>query len=94
MITNVVYLLFSFVQDPAAYEDWRHYHFPTLSDVLSQFPSANPSASLLAAILSPLQPRFYSISSSPIAHPKRIHLTVAVVTYRTQGWYNNRRDLT
>ncbi|XP_045781881.1 nitric oxide synthase-like protein isoform X1 [Maniola jurtina] len=70
--------------DPAAYEDWRHYHFPTLPEVLTQFPSTKPRASLLAAILSPLQPRFYSISSSPIAHPKRLHLTVAVVTYRTQ----------
>ncbi|XP_053625637.1 nitric oxide synthase-like protein isoform X1 [Plodia interpunctella] len=70
--------------DPGAYEDWRHYHFPTLTEVLDQFPSAKPSASLLAALLSPLQPRFYSISSSPIAHPKRLHLTVAVVTYRTQ----------
>ncbi|XP_039746679.1 nitric oxide synthase-like protein isoform X1 [Pararge aegeria] len=70
--------------DPAAYEDWRHYNFPTLPEVLTQFSSARPSASLLAAILSPLQPRFYSISSSPIAHPKRLHLTVAVVTYRTQ----------
>ncbi|XP_026330054.1 nitric oxide synthase-like protein [Hyposmocoma kahamanoa] len=70
--------------DPGAYEDWRHFHFPTLPEVLDQFPSARPCASLLAALLSPLQPRFYSISSSPIAHPKRLHLTVAVVTYRTQ----------
>ncbi|KAJ0180348.1 hypothetical protein K1T71_003752 [Dendrolimus kikuchii] len=70
--------------DPGAYEDWRHYHFPTLAEVLDQFPSAKPSASLLCALLSPLQPRFYSISSSPLAHPKHLHLTVAVVTYRTQ----------
>ncbi|XP_063821545.1 nitric oxide synthase-like protein [Ostrinia nubilalis] len=70
--------------DPGAYEDWRHFHFPTLPEVLDQFQSARPSASLIAALLSPLQPRFYSISSSPIAHPKRLHLTVAVVTYRTQ----------
>ncbi|KOB72118.1 Nitric oxide synthase 2, partial [Operophtera brumata] len=70
--------------DPAAYEDWRHFLFPTLPEVLELFSSAKPSASLLAALLSPLQPRFYSISSSPIAHPKRLHLTVAVVTYRTQ----------
>ncbi|XP_013182279.1 PREDICTED: nitric oxide synthase-like protein [Papilio xuthus] len=70
--------------DPAAYEDWRHFRFPTLPEVLDQFPSAKPSASLLAALLSPLQPRFYSISSSPLAHPKKLHLTVAVVTYRTQ----------
>ncbi|KAG7307096.1 hypothetical protein JYU34_007233 [Plutella xylostella] len=70
--------------DPAAYEDWRLYNFPTLLEVLEQFPSARPSGSLLAALLSPLQPRFYSISSSPLAHPKRLHLTVAVVSYKTQ----------
>ncbi|XP_022819321.1 nitric oxide synthase-like protein isoform X2 [Spodoptera litura] len=70
--------------EPGAYEDWRHFYFPTVSEVLEQFKSARPSASLLAALLSPLQPRFYSISSSPTAHPKRLHLTVAVVQYRTQ----------
>ncbi|XP_075969286.1 nitric oxide synthase isoform X2 [Anticarsia gemmatalis] len=76
--------LHTLATDPGAYEDWRHYNFPTLAEVLEQFPSARPSASLLAALLSPLQPRFYSISSSPIAHPKRLHLTVAVVTYKTR----------
>lgn len=74
----------SLATEPGAYEDWRHFYFPTVSEVLEQFSSARPSASLLAALLSPLQPRFYSISSSPIAHPKRLHLTVAVVQYRTQ----------
>ncbi|CAH2074435.1 unnamed protein product, partial [Iphiclides podalirius] len=32
-----------------------------------------------------VEPRFYSISSSPLAHPQRIHITVAVVVYKTQG---------
>nr|CAD7595373.1 unnamed protein product [Timema genevievae] len=71
-------------QEPAAFEDWRHWRFPHLLEVLEEFPSVRPSAALLAAQLSPLQPRFYSISSSPMVHPGQIHITVAVVTYRTQ----------
>nr|CAD7260092.1 unnamed protein product [Timema shepardi] len=72
-------------QEPAAFEDWRHWRFPHLLEVLEEFPSVRPSAALLAAQLSPLQPRFYSISSSPMVHPGQIHITVAVVTYRTQA---------
>ena len=32
-------------------------------------------------LLSPISPRLYSISSSPKAHPREIHLTVAIVKY-------------
>ncbi|XP_077284596.1 nitric oxide synthase [Arctopsyche grandis] len=70
--------------DTAAYEDWRHWSTPTLVDTLRQFESARPHAALLAAQLMPLQPRFYSISSSPLAHKGVLHVTVAVVTYQTQ----------
>ncbi|XP_063238129.1 nitric oxide synthase, salivary gland [Bacillus rossius redtenbacheri] len=77
--------LMRLVTEPAAYEDWRHWHSPHLLEVLQQFPSVRPSAALLAAQLAPLQPRIYSISSSPLAHPGQVHLTVAVVVYRTQG---------
>ncbi|CAH1105275.1 unnamed protein product [Psylliodes chrysocephalus] len=70
--------------DSAAYEDWRHWRFPHLLDVLEEFPSVTPCAPLLVGQLSILQPRFYSISSSPILHPKEVHLTVAVVVYKTK----------
>ncbi|XP_049776657.1 nitric oxide synthase, salivary gland [Schistocerca cancellata] len=70
--------------EPAAYEDWRHWRFPHLLEVLEEFPSVRPSAALLVAQLTPLQPRFYSISSSPSVYQKQIHITVAVVVYRTQ----------
>nr|CAI5859008.1 unnamed protein product [Callosobruchus analis] len=70
--------------DSAAYEDWRHWRFPHLLEVLEEFPSVSPYAPLLVAQLSILQPRFYSISSSPAMHTNELHLTVAVVVYRTQ----------
>ncbi|XP_015839062.1 nitric oxide synthase, salivary gland isoform X3 [Tribolium castaneum] len=70
--------------DSAAYEDWRHWRYPNLLEVLEEFPSVSPLAPLLIAQLSILQPRFYSISSSPALHPHEVHLTVAVVVYRTQ----------
>lgn len=73
------------IQDPGAYEDWRHWRYPHLLEVLQQFPSCQPDVALLASQLSPLQPRFYSISSSPRAHPGAIHITVAVVSYKAQG---------
>nr|CAD7449576.1 unnamed protein product [Timema bartmani] len=68
-----------------AYEEWRNWKFPHLLEVLTEFPSVRPTASLLVTHLNPLQPRFYSISSSPEVHPGQIHLTVAVVNYKTQG---------
>ncbi|XP_044272117.1 nitric oxide synthase isoform X2 [Tribolium madens] len=70
--------------DSAAYEDWRHWRYPNLLEVLEEFSSVSPHAPLLIAQLSILQPRFYSISSSPALHPNEVHLTVAVVVYRTQ----------
>ncbi|KAH9639089.1 hypothetical protein HF086_009058 [Spodoptera exigua] len=73
------------VTDSNKYHDWISFHYPHLAEVFAQFPSCRPQASLLATLLSPLQPRFYSISSSLLAHPQRVHVTVAVVVYRTQN---------
>jgi sulfite reductase (NADPH) flavoprotein alpha-component len=52
-----------------------------LLDVLRRFPSARMDAEQLVVMLSPLQPRLYSISSSLKAHPGEVHLTVGVVKY-------------
>ncbi|MEV2234745.1 sulfite reductase flavoprotein subunit alpha [Streptomyces phaeochromogenes] len=46
-------------------------------------PAAAPPLPELLALLRPLQARQYSISSSPLAHPGGIHLTVASVRYGT-----------
>jgi len=43
------------------------------------------TATEFASLLSPLRPRLYSISSSPLAAPNQVHLTVAVVRYESHG---------
>ncbi|WP_035844283.1 bifunctional nitrate reductase/sulfite reductase flavoprotein subunit alpha [Kitasatospora azatica] len=50
------------------------------ADVLGAFP-VRASAAEWAAVLKRLQPRLYSISSSPLAHPDEVRLTVSVVRY-------------
>ena len=51
-----------------------------LADVLHAFPAALPAQAWLGA-LKRLQPRLYSIASSPKAHPGEVHLTVSAVRY-------------
>ncbi len=53
-----------------------------LLELLQTFPSARPPLQELISALGALQPRLYSISSSPKATPGAVHLTVAAVRYR------------
>ena len=57
-----------------------------LADVLHEFP-VELSATELVGMLKRMQPRLYSIASSPRAHPDEIHLTVSAVRYN-----NGRRQ--
>ena len=54
-------------------------------DILEMFPGAKFSAEELVKVLRKLQPRLYSIASSPKVHPEAAHLTVAVVRYELHG---------
>jgi sulfite reductase (NADPH) flavoprotein alpha-component len=55
-----------------------------LPDLLRAFSVRAPSEEWLA-VLKPLRPRLYSISSSQNAHPDEVHLTVNIVRYDFAG---------
>jgi sulfite reductase (NADPH) flavoprotein alpha-component len=55
-----------------------------LLDLLQGFPSARPPLSELTSMLDPLQPRLYSIASSPKVGAQ-IHLAVAAVRYKKRA---------
>jgi sulfite reductase (NADPH) flavoprotein alpha-component len=56
-------------------------------DLLRRFTSALPHVKPddFVSALSPLAPRLYSISSSPLAHPDQVHLTVGAVRFTNDG---------
>ena len=54
-------------------------------DLLHAHPAAKFAPTEFVALLKKLQPRLYSISSSPKAHPGEVHLCVGVVRYDSLG---------
>ena len=56
-----------------------------LKPFISELPAKGISAADLAGRLKKMQPRLYSISSSPKAHPGEVHLTVGVVRFDIGG---------
>ncbi|GAA5494225.1 sulfite reductase [NADPH] flavoprotein alpha-component [Rubritalea halochordaticola] len=69
-----------------AYEDfcWGR----ELIDLITDHPADFEDAEEFVAVLKKLQPRLYSIASSPNANPGEVHLTVGVVRYNSH--YRNR----
>ena len=56
-----------------------------LTPFMTALPAPGMSADELTSSLRKLQPRLYSISSSPKAHPNEVHLTVSIVRYKING---------
>lgn len=69
--------------DKAALEHWLW--GKDILDLLQLNPSMSLSVDEFLSLLKPLQHRAYSISSSSLASPDRIHLTVASVRYVSGG---------
>lgn len=70
--------------DPARKADLDKFMYGReVIDILQRCPGAKFAAKEFVGLLAKLQPRLYSISSSPKAHPGQVHLTVAAVRYES-----------
>ena len=69
--------------DKKAYDDfcWGR----DVIDLVIDHPADFTDAGDFVAILKKLQPRLYSIASSPRAHPGEVHLCVGIVRYQSHG---------
>ena len=56
-----------------------------LIDLINDHPADFADGEEFVSVLKKLQPRLYSIASSPNAHPGEVHLTVAIVRYNSHG---------
>ena len=68
-----------------AYHDWVHRDGRGLAELLREFQSCAPSWASLLELAPKLTPRYYTISSSPVSDPNRVHLTVKVLREPMRG---------
>ena len=65
------------------YYQYIHVEHRTLLDLLEECPSVQMPVELILELVPRLKYRYYSISSSQRVHQDRVHITVAVLNYRT-----------
>jgi sulfite reductase (NADPH) flavoprotein alpha-component len=63
----------------------KHLHGREVMDFLLAHPTARFTPPEFVALLRKLNPRLYSIASSPKAHPGEVHLCVGIVRYEAHG---------
>lgn len=65
---------------------WEYLQGRGVRDLIQDFPLLSPlSGQELVGLLRRMPPRFYSVASSPRAHPGEVHLTVAPVRFQGPG---------
>lgn len=74
----------------ALYQQWIIQENRNIVHVLEDTPSCRPALDHLCELLPRLQPRYYSISSSPKLYPNTVHITAVVVEYVTPTGRKNK----
>jgi NADPH-ferrihemoprotein reductase len=65
------------------YSKWIKEDRRTIGEVLEALPSVEVPVGHLLELLPALAPRYYSISSSPLEHPGRLHITCVITRFTT-----------
>nr|XP_022918376.1 NADPH--cytochrome P450 reductase isoform X1 [Onthophagus taurus] len=74
----------------ALYHQWIIDDNRNIVHILEDLPSCKPALDHLCELLPRLQPRYYSISSSPKLHPNTVHITAVLVEYETPTKRTNK----
>nr|SVE75622.1 EOG090X027R [Daphnia hispanica] len=73
----------SSVEGKELYQQWVLQDNRSLLHILEDLPSCKPSLDLVCELLTRLQSRYYSISSSSKLHPETVHVTAVLLKYTT-----------